>query len=53
MIVKEFWRGAVRKRGYKANISAVVDEMEAEQKRSGASLAKVSGIFREKKKQRG
>ncbi len=38
-------RRAVAKGGYKANFAAVVEEIEAEQKRSGASLAKISGVL--------
>ncbi len=40
--MEELRRRAVAKRGYKANIAEVVEEMEAEQKRSRASLAKIS-----------
>lgn len=36
------------KEGYKANIAVVVEEIEAEYKRSGAFLAKISGDLRKK-----
>ncbi len=52
LIVEELRRRAVAKRGYNANIAAVIEEIETEQKRSGASLAKISRIFRKEKKQR-
>lgn len=52
VIVEELQRRAMEKGGYDDNIAAVVEEMEVEKIRSGVSLAKISGVLRNKAKQR-
>ncbi len=52
MIVEKLRQKIVAKKSYKANITAVVEEMEVEQKRSKASLAKIFGVLRKKKNKR-
>lgn len=53
VIIDELIRRAeVKTGGYDANIADVVEELEAERKRAGASLSKMSGVLKKEKKAR-
>lgn len=52
LLIDVLRRRAEAKGGYKAHITEVIEEMEMERQRSGASLDKISRVLREERKQK-
>lgn len=52
VIIEEFRRRAIKKRGYDDNIAKVVKEMEVERTSLGVSLAKISVVLRKQANER-
>ena len=49
--MKELGQRKLVKRSYEANITTIIEKIKADQKRFGASLAKIFGVLRKKEKQ--